>query len=160
MCYPSNKNMEIIISQKHKMIIDEANYSKLTPFLGYFSIISGYAVINKKRNRKTSTFMVHRIITDCPKNKICHHKNRNKLDNRESNIEILTRREHALRHQQEDGVKRGSMINGSKLDEYKVKQIKKLIDIGFGIRNIAKKFGVVHSVISDINNGKSWVHVP
>lgn len=46
-----------------------------------------------------------------------------------------------------------------KLNEEKVKQIKKLIAEGMGITRISNLFGVSPSTISEIKHNKAWVHV-
>ena len=52
---------------------------------------------------KHGTFLLHRIVWEqnngpIPKNKIVHHKNEDKTDNDISNLELLTRAEHARLH--------------------------------------------------------------
>lgn len=42
---------------------------------------------------------MHRLIARTPKNQVCHHKNRNSLDNRRCNLENMDPKEHELFHQ-------------------------------------------------------------
>ena len=53
----------------------------------------------------------------------------------------------------------GRMTSRIKLDEEKVKEIKKMIRNGVMLKDIAIKFGVSKELISGINLGKKWKHV-
>lgn len=46
-----------------------------------------------------------------------------------------------------------------KLDEIKIKEIKKLISLNYSFKSIANKYGVSESVISNINAGRMWKNV-
>jgi hypothetical protein len=54
---------------------------------------------------------------------------------------------------------KGEDHSNSKLNKIKVAEIKLRIALGEGIRKLGREFGVNHSVISDIKNGKAWKHV-
>ncbi len=54
---------------------------------------------------------------------------------------------------------RGSQHANSKLNESKVKEIKKLLLAGVFQRTIAKQFGVHQSIIKEINLNRRWKHV-
>lgn len=53
-----------------------------------------YAARRKITNGKAKTILMHREITQCPKNKVVHHKNHNTLDNRHKNLEPMKRERH------------------------------------------------------------------
>ena len=63
---------------------------------------SGYRMIYSKHVKHY--VFEHRIILEKKlarkllKNEICHHKNHIKLDNRPENLEVMTRREHVIKH--------------------------------------------------------------
>lgn len=59
-----------------------------------------YAARRKITNGKAKTILMHRQITQCPKNKVVHHKNRNCLDNRTKNLEVLERKRHEKIHRE------------------------------------------------------------
>lgn len=46
-----------------------------------------------------------------------------------------------------------------KLDEIKVKEIKKLISLNYSFKSIGNKYGVSESVISNINAGRMWKNI-
>ena len=54
---------------------------------------------------------------------------------------------------------RGSQIGMAKLDEQKVLTIHKLLVLGHAIIDIATRYGVSRSTITQIKNGTSWRHV-
>lgn len=54
----------------------------------------------------------------------------------------------------------GEKANRSKLSYADVSKIKRLLSDGVKHRQIAGIYNVSHSVITDINTGKSWKHVP
>ena len=51
---------------------------------------SGYAVWRGIRDGRKRTVRMHRLITDCPADKIVDHINHNTLDNRRANLRICT----------------------------------------------------------------------
>lgn len=50
----------------------------------------GYVQANFKLNRRRHVVMLHRAITNCPSDKMVDHLNRDKLDNRRTNLRIVT----------------------------------------------------------------------
>ena len=57
-----------------------------------------YAVRTYQVNGKESTVYMHRAITDCPANMQVHHINHNSLDNRQENLQIVTKLYHKQLH--------------------------------------------------------------
>ncbi len=46
-------------------------------------------------------FSMHRLVARTPANCVCHHRNRNSLDNRRANLVNMTRRDHNSLHRNE-----------------------------------------------------------
>lgn len=89
----------------------------------------------------------------------CRHLNGVSDDNRLENLAWGTPKENA-----EDQVKHGVMIRGervgiSKLNENKVREIRKLLLAGDSKLSISRKYGVRDGTIHFIAKGKTWRHV-
>lgn len=67
-----------------KFYIDKDDYKKIKD-VSWYEASNGY-VCHKDKNKKV--ILMHRLITECPKNKIVDHINNNKKDNRKSNLRI------------------------------------------------------------------------
>ena len=109
---------------------------------------------------------VHRLILEtfvspCPKNMECRHLDGNPANNKLSNLKWGTSRENSL-----DAVKhktyyhaQGEGHGRAKLTNNKVREIRKLLKLGFTRRQLGELYGVAHSVINCINARKTWKHI-
>jgi hypothetical protein len=86
----------------HTIIVDDEDYNKVMEFAtnGYEARLftnsnNRYAVTRKTINGQRKQFFVHRLIMNVLHDSKIHidHINRNPLDNRKSNLRIVTRRE-------------------------------------------------------------------
>ena len=83
-----------------------------------------------------------------------HHKNGLCWDNRPENIEVVDEGEHISMHN------RGEKAHLSKLTESEVKKIEKALDnTDQSLNELANRFDVSDSAISDIKFGRTWGHV-
>ena len=92
--------MEIIISGK-TVLIDKEDWSKLSKHAWHIETNHGYVVY---RDSKRHKFYLHRLILNSPVGKIIDHKNRNKLDNRKSNLRISSSRRNVLNQDWSKGI--------------------------------------------------------
>lgn len=90
-----------------------------------------------------------------------NHKDGNKLNNTNDNLEQITRGENT-KHSIKTGLQqvKGSNNGSSKLNESKVTEIKQMLLSGnYTQKEIAKKYKVTPTLIGYIKKGKSWTHV-
>ena len=81
----------IKLTQGKRAIVDDEDFVFLSQYGWVFSN-TGYAMGNgwDKKLKKSQFFLMHRLITKCPKSKQVDHINHNRLDNRKSNLRICT----------------------------------------------------------------------
>lgn len=72
----------------HRTIVDEETY-KLYGHLTWHLSDTGYAV----RRTEEGTIRLHRLVADTPEGLFTDHKNHDKLDNRASNLRVVTQKE-------------------------------------------------------------------
>jgi len=82
------------------VIIDNEDAPRITPYKWYVrrTWYNCYAYRIKNTTGKPFMVWMHRQIMHCPNNMIVHHKNRNGLDNRKENLELMTEKQHADFH--------------------------------------------------------------
>ena len=106
---------------------------------------------------KTKTHRVHRLVAitfknNDNKNLIVNHINGIKTDNREINLEWIERAENS-KHTYTSG------IYIKKLTPNMVIEIKNMLSEGVMQKEIANKFNVSRSIISEINTNKKWINI-
>lgn len=83
--------MKIQLTQGQHTVVDEEDYSSFVIRRWYLGP-SGYA----SRFEKRRVIFLHREIMGCPENRVVDHINHNKLDNRRSNLRIVSKSANAL----------------------------------------------------------------
>lgn len=90
----------IPLTQGRFAIIDDEDFERVSCRKWSYHH-GGYAVGGRPQVR------LHRFITNCPKGKEVDHVNRDKLDNRKSNLRICTRMQNSWNYTLPDTLKRG-----------------------------------------------------
>jgi len=85
---------------KHDLPIRDSNKDKA----GYFGYSQGYARFGTTVDGKSKSVGIHRLVAiakygiEAVMDNVVHHKNGVKWDNRPCNLEVMSRRDHALEH--------------------------------------------------------------
>jgi hypothetical protein len=97
-----------------------------------------------------------------PKGMVVHHKDRNSLNDRLANLEILTRAEHANEHRSEVEQSRltGSRRARAKVSPEDVVEIRRLFASGVHWRTIASRFGISKPSVHGITSRRTWKDIP
>lgn len=131
----------------------------------------GYYYIGLGKNGTKATFAIHQLVAQAfipnPNNKrIVNHIDGNKLNNSLANLEWSTYSEN-LEHAYKIGLRRAVRSNEvasknykRKLTEQQVREIKRLLAAGnLTQKEIATKFSVARSTITEIKSGRRWKHL-
>lgn len=147
------------------------SFARATPrFLSAQKANSGYLRVQLWKKGICSVRSVHDLVlsafvSERPQGLVCNHKDGNKLNNIVSNLEWVTRSEnvrHSLdtlgnRHGNFSHHVRGEDHHSAKLTEEDVVDIRNLyVPHSFGIRRIAKMYGVRPYTVYLIVNNLSW----
>lgn len=85
------------------------------PPVMYTQSQNGYEVVAPREREQRRTLLIHRLLAvhkygfEDVKDKVVHHKNGIRWDNRVENIELMTRSEHVNHHHHETSVAEGSL---------------------------------------------------
>jgi hypothetical protein len=133
---------------------------------------SGYYFVWLVRNGKyyqrfLAALVAKKFIGPCPPDKEMNHKDRDKANNKQSNLEYLTHLEN-VRHGLANGVthaRRGKNNGNAKLthrDTQTIQELWRLGQLGYkpGRYNnkswLGRRFGVSHTQIKNIVEGRTW----
>lgn len=83
---------ELLINKGKIVLVDDEDFDKVSS-LTWYCTHNGYAINELIRNKKRTRTLMHRMLLDCPAEKIIDHINSNKLDNRKENLRICSRAE-------------------------------------------------------------------
>lgn len=110
------------------------------------------------------THSVHRLVLlafvgPCPPGMEACHINGVRDDNRLANLRWDGKRENMLDQRRHGTLAKGERQGNSKLDEGKVRDIKKRLASGESQRPIAEEYGITQAAVSLIARGKNWAWV-
>lgn len=132
------------------------------------AMTTGYLFVALCVDGKPKLHSVHRLVAaaflgTCPDGKEVNHKNGVRTDNCVENLEYMTRQENIIHGQRTLPRKhtslRGTLVPNAKLNEEKVREIKKRIASGEQLRHIGKDYGVSGHCIWTIKHKKQWAWV-
>lgn len=129
---------------------------------GTFCSSTGY--LRVKVNKKS--LQVHQVLSVMYYDEKCigmtvNHKDGNKLNNRRSNLELLSLKDN-VKHAHKSGLCRyskGESIGVSVLTESQVIKIREKLEKGLSQRKIAKEYSVSKGTIQGIKERKIWKHI-
>ena len=151
-----------------------SNYGRVKSF--YYAngkILSGgfdtgrYSMMHIIKGKHSKTILLHKMvlgafILNVDNKREINHKDGNKENNCVWNLEWATRKEN-MQHAAKMGLIRNGEDSGkAKITNEQVKFIRKVYiprDKNFGLKALARKFGVGKDAMSDIVNGKSFKKV-
>lgn len=77
------------------ILLDSEDYQKITKWKWQLSP-TGYVARSTCYKTKRKRIYLHRVLTNCPADKVVDHINKNKLDNRKCNLRICSQRENTV----------------------------------------------------------------
>lgn len=103
---------KIKLTQGYHAIVDDEDYDKLSVFKWQYH--NGYAKRGEycERIKNNKSIKMHRVIMNCPLKLVVHHKNHNPLDNRKSNLQIVTRHKNSKSQRNQSNAKYSSKYQG------------------------------------------------
>lgn len=126
---------------------------------------TGYAIVSLRKNLKTVTPRVHRLVLEafvgpCPKGSVTNHINGVRMDNRLENLEWCTQRAN-IRHKFDvlGCCAKGEKNNSSILTESDVHAIRERLRLGHSKGHIAKDYGLTWGAIHAIAVRRNWSHI-
>ena len=85
---------EIVLRNGEKALVDDEDFEWLSQW-NWNKNQYGYAMRSTMKNGKSKNLFMHQLIMECPKGMEIDHANRNKLDNRRSNLRVATRQQNS-----------------------------------------------------------------
>lgn len=116
MTFFSEQKRHIPLTQRKWAQVDECDYPIVASHK-WRAVHEGntwYAKANVWKNGKYTTVKMHRLIVDAKPGTLVDHKNQNGLDNRKSNLRVVTRSQNAANAQPRRGSSRFKGVKWSK----------------------------------------------
>ena len=121
---------------------------------------TGYVIIILSKNAVKKTYLLHRLVAEHfvpnPENKSeVNHIDGNKLNNKASNLEWVTREEN-IEKATETGLINSFSGRNNAFTEEQVHFIRELYTLGYSQSKLSRMFSVAHSVIRNIVTNKTY----
>lgn len=143
----------------HWIIGDKWNKLKPCPNRGYLQTVI------KRHDGKRFLVRVNRIVLlsfigPCPDGMECCHENRDKSDNRLSNLRWGTKLANAEDKRRHGTMCRGETLGLSKLKNGDIPEIRERHANGETVASIAARFSMGRSAIASVIKRQTWKHIP
>lgn len=126
----------------------------------------GHLMVNLHKDGKQRGFYVHKLVLEafvglCPDGMECrHYPDSDPTNNRLDNIQWGTRKENAKDMVEHGNSTKGERCSAAKLNEQKVRKIRKLYATGkYTQQQLADMFGVWQPAIGSVVRRATWRHV-
>lgn len=93
--YTLKTDYVILHIKETNVLIDIEDYDIVSSYTWYIST-NGYIVSSSLRKKTGKLVHLHRLVVNCPTDKVVDHINHNKLDNRKSNLRICTLQQNSI----------------------------------------------------------------
>ncbi len=127
-------------------IVDDDTYKKYGHLKWHLSD-TGYAVRRNTINGKKKTIRLHRLVINCPQDLVVDHINRDKLDNRRSNLRCVSQKENM------NNTERVENAKGYYKSNSEISNVNKWVVDFQGICNTFKSEDEAKKAVQDIKNG-------
>lgn len=119
-----HRGMKVIkLTQGYETLVDDADYEELAKYSWYYKKSpdgkGGYAVRNSEygKDKRRTTLRLHRQLMDTPPGFETDHANGNKLDNRRSNLRIVTKNQNQWNRRKQRGSSRYKGVSWNKQNQ-------------------------------------------
>ena len=122
----------------------------------------GYHLVCLHKDDKQRAFLIHRLVMAAFHGKSelhVNHKDGNKKNNRLENLEYCTQKQNGEHAAKNDLVAYGSRVNGSKLTDDDVREVRRLFASGENYKDIGKRFQMHPMNVYHIVNRVTWKRV-
>lgn len=125
---------------------------------------SGYLQVTLYKNGTSITRRFHKVIHEAfhgpvPEGLVVRHLDDDVANNRLDNLDLGTNQDNSNDAARNGRTKRGTQLPGAKLDDEKVRWIKRRLLAGDRQKDIARDAKVNRALIYLIGKGKKWKHV-
>lgn len=151
----------IKLTKGHETIVDDADYDSLSKWKWYAHVTKWgvYAVRDfRRKGQKRVTYLMHRVITECPDGMVVDHINHNPLNNTKDNLRVCTQSENQANSKLKKTTNRTSKYKGvffSKLhNKFRTRIMKKGKIIELGLFSCEKEASKVYNKKAAEINGE------